>query len=123
MTGLTPELQEFVHRTFDSVESIEIMMLLRRSRESFWAVPAVAEQLGLRPQLAQEEMDALRTHGVLAVGAQTGAFRYAPGDTALSQRLDELATVYADRRVSVINLIYSANLERLRAFSNAFRVK
>jgi hypothetical protein len=122
MSGLPSELHELVVGTFDSVESIEIMLLLRRSPQTYWAPAAVAEQLGLRPELAETKLAALHRQKILATGANTGAYRYAPGEE-LSRRLEELAAAYTNRRVSVINTIYSANLERLRAFSNAFRVK
>ena len=123
MDDLAPEVRELIARHFDSVESLEVVMLLRRSPQTFWAAPAVAEQLGMRPDTATSKLDALRRAGILAVGAQTGAFRYAPHDDDLRKSIDELACAYAERRVSVINMIYAQNLERLRAFSNAFRVK
>jgi hypothetical protein len=121
--GLTPELQDLIARVFDSVESVEIVLLLRRSPHTYWGVPAVAEQLGIRPEVAQAKLSALADLRILKVGEQTGAFRYAPDDTKVSANLDDLAAAYAHYRVSVVNTIYSANLERLRAFSNAFRVK
>jgi predicted transcriptional regulator len=123
MAGLTSEVIELITRAIDSVESIEIMMLLRRSPKTFWAAAAVAEQLGMKQEVAAAKLDALQRQDILKRGEVTGAFRYAPAGEELKQRLEELATEYTDRRANVINTIYSANLERLRAFSNAFRVK
>jgi predicted ArsR family transcriptional regulator len=123
LDGLSPHIRELIARAFDSVEAVEIVMLLRRSPETFWGAPAVAEQLGIALKTAQAKLDALHHHGIVTVGERTGAFRYAPKDDTLKAGIDDLAAAYADRRVSVINTIYSANLERLRAFSNAFRVK
>jgi hypothetical protein len=123
MAGLTSEVHELIARAIDSVESIEIMMLLRRSPQTFWAAAAVAEQLGIRPEVAAAKLDALQHQNILKKGEVTGAFRYAPAGEELNQHLEELAAEYTDRRTNVINTIYSANLERLRTFSNAFRVK
>jgi hypothetical protein len=121
--GLPQEVRDLIVSDFDSVESVEIVLLLRRSPQTFWAARAVAEQLGIRADIAGAKLDALGRRGILSVGGQTGAFRYAPKDAAVAKAIDALAAAYADRRVSVINTIYSANLERLRAFSDAFRVK
>lgn len=99
------------------------MLLLRRSPQTFWAAAAVAEQLGLQERVVRSKLDGLAKNGILSVGDATGAFRYLPKENTLAKQIDELATAYAERRISVINTIYSANLERLRAFSNAFRMK
>lgn len=112
-----------IARHLDSVESIDILLLLRRSPQTYWGSPAIAEQLGIAPDIARAKLDALRGANLVAVGEQTGAFRYGPPDERTRIAVDELAAAYANRRVSVINTIYSENLERLRAFSNSFRVK
>lgn len=123
MDGLKLEVRELIARHLDSVESIEILLLLRRSPQTYWAAPAIAEQLGIAPGIARAKLEALRHSGMIAVGEQTGAFRYAAVDEPTKNALEQLAEAYANRRVSVINTIYSTNLERLRAFSNSFRVK
>ena len=123
MDGLTTEVRDLIVRHLDSLESIEILLLLRRSPRTYWGAPAVAEQLGIAPEIARAKLDALRNSGMIVVGEQTGAFRYEPSDEGTKNAVDDLAAAYANRRVSVVNTIYSANLERLRAFSNSFRVK
>jgi hypothetical protein len=119
---LTRETRSFLAEVFDSVESVEIVLLLRRSPDTFWTSKAVASVLGVREDLAAKKLSALDAAKLLTCGESTGAYRYAPGEAALASRVDELADVYAGQRIDVINLIYSSNLERLRAFSNAFKV-
>ena len=123
MDVLNDEVRQLIARHLDSVESIDILLLLRRSPQTYWGAPAIAEQLGIAPDIARAKIDALRRSGIITVGEQTGAFRYGPPDERTRSAVDELAGVYASRRSIVINEIYSANLERLRAFSNSFRVK
>jgi hypothetical protein len=121
--GLTADVRELIESAVDSIETLEIVMLLRRSPQTFWADPAVAEQLGIRPDVARTKLQALHQRGILTIGGQTGAYRYAPADVPLRETIDKLADAYGQQRSNVINAIYSANLERLRAFSNAFKVK
>lgn len=123
LDDLNAEVRELIARHLDSVESIEILLLLRRSPQTYWGAPAIAEQLGIAPDIARTKIEALRSSGIITVGEQTGAFRYGPPDQRTKNAVDELAALYANRRGSVINTLYSTNLERLRAFSNSFRVK
>jgi len=103
------------------VESIEILLLLRRS-EAYWSSEAVAQRLGIAKQVAATKLDALARGGLLLVGGDTGAYRYAPKRDVSRDAVDKLVAAYEEQRIAVINTIYSANLQRLRAFSNAFKL-
>jgi hypothetical protein len=122
LAGLRPEVQQLIGDCIDSVEAVEILLLLRRS-EAYWTSDAVATQLGMKPQLAAAKLRALTDGKLLVVGSGSGAFRYAPPTPEARQAIDLLAAAYADQRIHVINAIYSANLEKLRAFSDAFKLK
>ncbi len=121
--GPPPDLRDLIRRYFDSVESVEIVLLLRRSPQTFWAADAVSVQLGIQREVAAAKLGALAANGILALGPETHAYRYAPATDEIGRSVDDLAAAYAGRRLTVINTIYSANLERLRTFSNAFKVK
>jgi hypothetical protein len=119
---LNPSVRDLIVRSIDSLESLELLMLLRRSPETYWSADAAAQRLGIKPDIARKKLLALRDNGLLAEGAGTGAFRYAPDETT-KQTVDDLAAAYADQRIHVTNTIFSANLERLKAFTNAFKLK
>jgi hypothetical protein len=121
--GLSPEVQQFLADVIDSVETLELLLLLRRSPDAFWSSEAAAQQLGIRAALSAKKLAQLGGHKLLVRGAETGAYRYAPADDAMRAVVDELAAAYDEQRIVVINAIYSGNVERLRAFSDAFRLK
>lgn len=116
-------IREFIARCFGSVDALEVTMLLRRSPGTFWSPAAVAEQLGIREDIAARHMSALAAQDILITAPESAAYRYAPNDEEVAVRITELAALYSERRISVINAIYSANLERLRTFSRAFKLK
>jgi hypothetical protein len=120
---LKPDVQKLISDCIDSVEAVEILLLLRRSPDAYWTSDAVSQQLGMQSQLASAKLRGLAENRLLVVGGDTGAYRYAPRDAETRQAVDNLAAAYANLRIHVINTIYSANLERLRAFSDAFRLK
>jgi AraC-like DNA-binding protein len=119
---LSHDTRAFIAETFDSVESIEIVLLLRRSPNTYWTAKAISDVLGMREELVARRLSALEAARLLRHGQSSGAFRYDPADSGLTERMDGLAEAYAGRRADVMNVIYSANLERLRAFSDAFRL-
>jgi hypothetical protein len=123
LTDLAPELRDLISGCFDSAESIEIVLLLRRSPDTFWSPVATAQQLGIREEVARTKMMQLASARLIVPAEHSHAFRYAPADEEMRKRIDELADAYSERRIAVINTIYSANLEKLRTFSDAFRLK
>jgi hypothetical protein len=118
--GLSPEARKLLGDPIDSVESLELLFLLRRSPNTFWTADAAAQQTGIRPQVSSRKLAQLADAKLLVRGRETGAYRFAPAGEALPS-IDELADEYAERRAGVINAIYSASEERLLAFSDAFR--
>jgi DNA-binding IclR family transcriptional regulator len=110
-------------RHFDSVESIEIVALLERSSNAFWTRQAISQQLGIPEDVVEAKLAALTANDILVRGDLTGAYRFAPRSHEVCEQLLELLRFYSEQRAIIINTIYSANLEKLRAFSNAFRLK
>jgi hypothetical protein len=102
--GLIPDI--------DSVEALELLLLLRRSPETFWTAEAAAQQLGMTPDLADRKLSRLVDAQVLVRGRETGAYRFAPATDAARTLIDKLVALYDQQR-----------MEKLRAFSNAFRLK
>ena len=123
MPELPPESKSLLLCHFDSVESMEIAALLERSSTAYWTPQAISQQLGIPLTVIDAKLVSLLDARLLVRGEQTGAYRFAPATEELGERMRELLRFYSEQRAVIINTIYSANLERLRAFSNAFRLK
>jgi hypothetical protein len=80
----------------------------------------VAKELRIDTTAAAEQLEDLRAHGLLQSGP---AYRYQPADAPLAALVDRVAVAYADRRVSVISLVYSQPGSAVRRFSAAFRLR
>ena len=121
--SLSPELLELIQQHIDSVETLEILLLLQRTPETFWTASAIESHLGLKSGTAERLLSNLEQRRLLVAG-MSGGYRYNPNDDAARRDvIAELATAYAGRRGEVINALYSANLTRLRAFSDAFKMR
>ena len=119
--NLSQPLEAFIGRHIDSIETLEILLLLQRSPDTYWMTSAIESHLGIKSGTAEKRLFALQEHGFVVKG-MTGGFRYARNNAA-DANVKALAEAYAEQRTAVVNTVFSENLARLRAFSNAFKVK
>lgn len=108
----------------DSVEELEILLLLRQAPERSWTHLAVAQALLGHPASVLERLVGLSLRGLVAIGdEEPPTFRYAPRSAALDATVAKLAAAYKERRVRIVGLIASKPLRNIRAFSDAFLFK
>ncbi len=98
------------------------MMLLMRNEPRDWSAAEAARELRIQPESVQDRMETLTRTGVLA-DEGGGKYRYGPRIQALGRDVDAVAAAYAERRVTVINLIATKHLERIKTFADAFKFK
>lgn len=122
-TGLSDRVTRFIGEHIDSVEQLEVLLLLRRAAGQEWTADDVARELRIAAASAGGRLEDLERRGILARSdGKAGAFRYSPQKGEVDDSVGDLAAAYAERRVTVINLIFSRPNERIRTFADAFRV-
>jgi predicted ArsR family transcriptional regulator len=114
-------IDQFIAQHIRSVEQLEILLLLQRSPDTYWTAAALAQHLGIAASLADNQVKALVRDGLAHEGASGPQYRYDAGNAERAQMVVQLAAAYRERRISVINAIYEANLTRLRTFADAFK--
>ncbi len=112
----------FLLQHIDSLEQLEVLLLLRRLGKAASA-PQVAAELRIQPDSTRGRLENLSSRGLLEVDVGNSHYRYAPRTPELDQAVSGLATAYAERRVTVINLIATKHLERIRTFADAFKLR
>jgi hypothetical protein len=115
---LDPDVRAFV-LSCSSAAQLEVLLLLRQVGGD-WTADQVAEQLRIDPAAAAAELDELRERDLLVAAP---AYRYAPRDPAVAAVVDRVAVAYAERRVTVISVIYSQPASAARRFSAAFLLR
>jgi predicted transcriptional regulator len=116
------EVRNFLLQCIDSVEQLEVLLLLHRTPEQAWSPETVAQALYSNPGSIQRRLAGLHANGLLASTASS-AYRYQPKTSALDATVRLLADTYRERRVAVITVIASKPMENVRAFSDAFRLR
>ncbi|RKH57829.1 hypothetical protein [Corallococcus aberystwythensis] len=122
--GLSSRVQRFITTHIDSIEKLEVLLLLRARTDQAWTASAVALELRITEASAARRLAELKTGGLLLQdGVGADAYRFSPERSDDAQSATELATTYAARRVSVISFIFSRPMDRVRGFADAFVLK
>jgi len=118
---VTPEGEEFIERAVDTIHQLEILMLLRRSRDRFWRVDEIAATLGMTTTTVATSVSGLCANGVLATDrANARAYRYDPRSIELHAGVESLTAAYETEPLAVLRAVLNKPPRALRTFSDAF---
>jgi hypothetical protein len=121
-TGISEEVKRFIIDHINSVEQLEVLLFLRSNEDKEWDAGGVSRELRIDPVSAATRLDDLCRQGLLAVRTST-LYRYSPKTRELEQAVRELAETYENHRFSVINMIFSKPIDKIRSFADAFRIR
>jgi hypothetical protein len=121
-SGIPDDVAQFIANHIDSVEVLEVLLLLRERASEEWTDESVARELRINPVSTAARLKALAARGLLS-SRDAVAFRYAPVTTAIDATVRRVAECYKERRVSVITAIFSRPNENVRIFADAFRIR
>jgi hypothetical protein len=126
-SGVPSDVQSFLLDHFESLEQLQVLILLQRSPDQHWDASRVTRELSVPLSVAEESLLALKAHGLVAYEGAPGdsRFRYAPSSEELARQVDRLIESYAEQHAEVLRLMTANAIERLRAgvlgaFSSAF---
>ncbi len=122
--AISQPVRSLIADRIDSVVQLELLLLLHGSAGRAWAGDAVAQQLRIDPAWARGQLGELAARALAEPASDdAAAFRYAPATPELDAAVAQLARDYAERRVTVITLIFSRPVDKLRTFADAFRLR
>lgn len=121
---ITVAVKNFIHQHINSVEQLEVLLLMLGRSDKEWSASEVSRELYIQPVSAGTRLaDLQRSRLLQATGSTPSLYRYAPQEPALDQAAREVAAAYSVRRVGIINLILERPLDNVRVFSDAFRIR
>lgn len=124
-TEVPEHVRRFIEDHVDSVELIEVLLLLKREPERDWTADEVAARLYTSPRFVAHRLEALRASSVAVASERDGhpSYRYAARTGDLDRVVGDLETLYATRRTSIIALVFSRSTDKLKTFADAFRIR
>ena len=121
---IPPEVRAFIAENLGSVVQLETLLLLHGAPERGWAADDVAGSLKIDRAWAEGQLETLCDEGLADRVGDAPPWRYRfVREGKVRSAVDALAKAYAERRVTVISLIFAKPPDPLRAFSDAFRLR
>ena len=118
------EVKAFIADNLGSVVQLETLLLLHGAPEREWTADEVASDLRIDRNWAEGQLEVLCAEKLAdCAGGPPRRYRFGPADPKQRAAVDALAKAYAERRVTVISLIFAKPVATLRAFSDAYRLR
>jgi hypothetical protein len=119
--GIPTRVRNFVLAHIDSIESLEVLLMLAAQPSSAFTTVEVSDHLRTAPSSAANRLTRLRDHKLVDV--LPGDRYRLRSDPEATETLRQVAAAYRDWRVSVVTLIYSRPSDVVGVFTNAFVLK
>jgi hypothetical protein len=116
------DLFDFISTSISSVWALEVLLLLNRYRERSWQAESLIQELRSSPVVIEEALKGLQGAGLVMQDSET-TYRYRAASAQFDELVSELQETYAAKPMAVIKAIMSAPTDKLRAFSDAFKLK
>ncbi|MEO8547797.1 MAG: hypothetical protein ABI422_05455 [Sphingomicrobium sp.] len=113
------EAARFIVSAFQSVWSLELLLLLKRSTDQPLSREELVAALRASDSIVSQSVDALVVAGLVI--EEGGQVRYAPASADLEMRVQETEEFYRARPNAVRRLIALGTAGSLAAFSDAFK--
>jgi hypothetical protein len=122
--AIPPRVQRFIATHIDSIEKLEVLLLLRARAERDWTARDISLELRITDASAAARLEDLMVRRLAEKhGTNPPTYRYRPASADDAEVIGELQATYSTRRVSVISFIFSKPLDKVRGFADAFRLK
>lgn len=118
---ISPQLQQFIFEFVDSVELIEVLLLIRNNPDRWFSADQISAELRSNPKSIANRIKRLASIGLLEQESGKDFFRFHPNSNELKEITNELANEYLLRRHTIFEIIFSSS-KTARQFANAFIV-
>lgn len=120
---MTAGVTHFISEYVDTLEKLDLLVLLIHSADRWWDAPSAAEALGTTSGAARQILEHFATQNLLEIRV-TGdvRYRFQPGDSQLEAATREFANTYRTNRLGVLRIVTGSRHD-LRDFADAFRIR
>jgi len=116
------DVRAFIKDHVRSIVQLELLLLLSRDPSSRFSAEQVARDLCIALDAANSFLEAMRASSMIAVDDEW-KYHFEPQNPEWVSLVSALGHLYRERRLSVIECIYSRDADRLQSFADAFRLR
>lgn len=123
-SGFSKELDHFIAAEVNSLEQLEILLLLSGNPHKWWTANGVYDVVKSSPQSVQDRLNEMVGKGILRKETDSET-RYQFGSTEgiIWNTINELREAYKERPVKVVQAIYSKPPDAVKEFAKAFQLR
>ena len=121
--AIQPQVRALVADHIDSVVQAEILALLHLLPEREISADDVGRELRIDTAWAAAQLDHLCQRGLIACDREAARYKAGATTPELEDAVRGLVKAYSDRRVTLISMIFSKPIDKLRSFADAFRIR
>jgi hypothetical protein len=122
--GFSEDLEEFVRGEIQSLEQLEILLLLSGNPHKWWTAKSVYDVVKSSTGSVEDRLKDFASRGILK--SETGnelRYQFSPAEEKFWRILSELREAYKERPVKVVQAIYSQPPDPAKEFARAFRIR
>lgn len=121
---LSSQTADFIRTYIESLEELEILLLLFQGRDRGWTVEAVYDGIRSNPASIRQRLKRLVEKGIVEMrNPGEEQFSYKLGSPELNAAVEGLAAAYKERRVTVVESIFAKSPSPIQGFADAFRIR
>jgi hypothetical protein len=118
--GAPENVLRFIDRYIESVEHLEILLLLSGEPRD-WSPAEIFQKIQSSRASVEQRLQSLAHAGLLV--SNGGKYRFNPRDEEMRCAVVDLAEAYRDWRVRVIEAIYTRKTDAVQSFADAFNLR
>lgn len=119
---ISEDVQQMIQRHLATMDHVELLMILRGSREDSFTLQQLAEEMRKPTQVVELCLDSLTRAG-LAAQISDGTYRYAGREETLDRTADDVVKLYNERPVTLVRLLYERPPIAVNTFADAFMLR
>jgi hypothetical protein len=122
--GLPSAVREFLATHVQSLEALEVLLVLQRESERWWSAESLAAELGVPRSAAAARLEEVASRNLLDVRISDGIFyRYGPASPSIDSAVRATVETYSRKPLAVTRALYSPPMDDIRSFADAFRIR
>jgi hypothetical protein len=123
VSDVTQDVRTLIRERLVSMDHVEVLMRLRDAAPEPVTAPQLERSTRLGPKTIARCLAELVHGGLVRQEPASNAFAYAVQTPRDSAAVDELATLYTQRPVTLVKLIYEQPPTAVKLFADAFRLR
>lgn len=118
------QLEKFIAAEINSLEQLEILLLLSGNPHKWWTATGVYEVIKSSVHSVRERLNEMADRGLLTKETDSEVrYQFSPKNEQFWNITSELRDAYKERSVKVVQAIYNKPPDAVQEFARAFRLR